>query len=184
VSHKKIGNTTICFLNLEGNQISSMIISQVLNTNHYLRRLNLSFNYFGLLGINPIFSALRRSSLTSLILQGVDIKDKDLLNMLLALSDKLCELDLSYNELTDESASTLGNFLRLAELRVLILNENKLGDASLLEFAAALTVNGRMEKLSILGNLFSPTGIASLERILVQNTSLWQLLVSFFFPSE
>ena len=132
-------NHRIDAVDVGGNRITgegASYLATSLEVNQRLTSLSLDYNEVGQEGLVELAGALAQSqTMTSLSLKGVGLNDDTFTAVVDALvsgvSRTWTKLDLSWNELTDASASALARLLAFSPVASLHLSHNRLGDGLL-----------------------------------------------------
>jgi len=146
-------------------------LSQVLRNCKSLSIVSLWFNQVGNLGATTLVHSLLNAhdppAIRTLSLGCNPITDKGVLAICELLVDHkvpLTSLDLSFCDMTSESAPGIASLLRddSASLRSLALVNTALGDAGVLRLASVLVGNGSLEHLDLSGTGITKVGIGGL----------------------
>ena len=177
-------NTTLIYLDLEGNHISDEGVSRIieaLEINSTLTELNLGWNYIRDEGASRIAEALKvNSTLTNLNLYSNEIKDEGSSKIAEALevNSTLIHLDLGSNCIRDEGASRIAKALKVnSTLTHLSLGWNSIKDKGAI--AIIQTLDKNLSLISL--NFWTHKALNELTRIMIHNFIEWNFSLTWLF---
>eukprot|EP00283_Hemiselmis_rufescens_P012101 CAMPEP_0173459334 /NCGR_PEP_ID=MMETSP1357-20121228/61198_1 /TAXON_ID=77926 /ORGANISM="Hemiselmis rufescens, Strain PCC563" /LENGTH=288 /DNA_ID=CAMNT_0014426791 /DNA_START=1 /DNA_END=863 /DNA_ORIENTATION=- len=181
-------NTTITDLRLASNgtgEEGSYFLSQCVGFCQSLRRVDLSCNSFDARAAQELGECITAgglSSLHTLQLSQNAIGDAGVMRLLVSLGDHrgLTELNLSYCEVSDDGAPSLGALAAsLPSLNTLKFNSNRITEDGFKGFCEWLMVSGsrfKGECIEMDGNLVGDSGVPDLVKLV--KSSPWLEIVS------